>query len=193
MNTNNKRTIGRAQMILVAVVFLGPLLVALFLYFGDGNWRPIGQTNNGTLVQPVISLPEASLSTRGGQATDSSFLQGKWSIAFLNRGSCEEACRKTLIQIRQIRLAAGSESHRLQRVYLGNQWPDEEWIDAGHSGLIVARPDSDAAFAAELASLDTGIYLIDPLGNLMMRYDQSTESKPIFKDLKKLLKYSRIG
>ncbi len=190
---DSKRRRSRLQIIMVALVFLGPLLVAGYMYFGPEGWRPIGKTNNGELIQPVVVLPVVSLAGPDGTETASDFLKGRWSIVYLNREDCEQRCRETLIQIRQIRLAAGSESHRLQRVFLSADWPDGAWLAAGHTGLLMGDPSCDSGFSEALRDFDSGLYLVDPLGNLMMRYPLGTESKPIYKDLKKLLKYSRIG
>ncbi len=182
---NNK---GRLQFILVALVFLGPLAAAAWLYLGPGEWRPGAATNNGELVEPIIPLPDADLAPVGDAPTAT--LHGRWSIVYLNRDACDDVCRQTLIQIRQIRLAAGKEAHRLQRVYIGRALPEASWLTEGHTGLHLLAPDSVEAALEPLAS---GIYLIDPLGNLMMRYPLGTEHKPIYADIKKLLKYSRIG
>ncbi len=182
---------GKIQFILIALVFLGPLAAAAWLYLGPGDWRPAGSTNNGTLVEPVIALPEQTLAPVGD--ADAGDLHGKWSIAYLNRGACDETCERTLIQIRQIRLAAGKEAHRLQRVYLGTAFASSEWLNLGHAGLQLLDLSQHEAITAALEPLDSGIYLIDPLGNLMMRYPLGTEHKPIYADLKKLLKFSRIG
>lgn len=184
MKTNR----GRLQFTLVALVFLGPLAVAAWLYLGPGDWRPGGATNNGELVDPVISLADEALTPVGD--APAATLHGRWSIAYLNRETCDKACKQTLIQIRQIRLAAGKEAHRLQRVYIGQSKPDSAWLVQGHTGLLML--DSEKVEAATRA-LASGIYIIDPLGNLMMQYPIGTEHKPIFADLKKLLKYSRIG
>lgn len=193
MSNSSKRSSGRLQMILVGLVFLGPLAIAAWMYFGPNEYRPIAGTNNGELLEPVITLPMASLQTPGQEPLADDILRGKWSLAYLNKGPCEQLCEQTLIKIRQIRLATGKEAHRVQRVYLANAFPADDWLAAGHAGLLSARLDSAPAISDALAPLTDGLYLIDPLGNVMMRYSLTVEHKPIYTDLKKLLKFSRIG
>lgn len=185
---------SRLQFLLIALFFIGPLVVAAWLYFDESSWRPAGQTNHGTLIQPVITLPAASLTQAEGGDTPREFLRGKWSLLYLERGDCDEGCRQALVQLRQIRLALGAEADRLQRVFLcGGSIPEAPWFEAGHSGLIYALTSGGGSLTTALDSLDSGLYIVDPLGNLMMRYPVDTQSKPIYQDLKKLLKLSRIG
>ena len=185
---------GRLQLFLVAAIFLGPLAIAAYLYFSPSEWRPDGRTNNGMLIQPVVTLPEESLATPHGGVTGNSFFRGKWSLLYLERDDCGELCRETIVKIRQIRRALGGENDRLQRVFLfGGAIPEKSWFDAGHEGLIYADPATGFRLADTLSVFDTGLYIVDPLGNLLMRYPIETESKPIYQDLKKLLKLSRIG
>lgn len=193
MSDTNKQSSGRLQMILVGLVFLGPLAVAAWMYFGPNEYRPGAGTNNGELLDPVITLPAVAMRTPGQETLVNDIFRGKWSLAYLNYGPCEQLCEQTLIKIRQIRLATGKEAHRVQRVYLANTFPADTWLTAGHAGLISAQLDSAPAIREALASFTGGLYLIDPLGNVMMRYPLETEPKPIYTDLKKLLKFSRIG
>lgn len=191
MNSPEK---SHLQFLLIAVFFVGPLAIAAWLYFGGSNWRPAGQTNHGTLIEPVVTLPVASLATADGSATAPGFLRGKWSLLYLERSDCDERCRQALVQLRQIRLALGAQADRLQRVFLcDGAIPEAPWFEAGHGGLIYAIVATDSSLTAALGSLNSGLYIVDPLGNLMMRYPVNTQSKPIYQDLKKLLKLSRIG
>ena len=74
---------------------------------------------------------------------------------------------------------------------LGATLPESDWLDAGHKGLVAARFADNETLAATVESLGTGYYLIDPVGQVMMRYDTSVESKPLYKDLHRLLKLTR--
>ncbi|MEO0997088.1 MAG: hypothetical protein AAFX58_06185 [Pseudomonadota bacterium] len=190
--TTNRR--GRLQLVLLAAVFLGPLAVAAWLYYSPAQWAPDGRTNNGMLLQPVIVLPEVALADGSGGETAPGALRGRWSLTYLARSDCAETCRSALNTIRQIRLGSGKEALRIQRVLLSDSaLPEAAWLAAEQAGLIVARPGSDASFSAAVAELDEGIYLVDPLGNLMMAYPADAAPKPVYADLKKLLKNSRIG
>ena len=184
------KTRGRLQLVIVALIFFGPLAVAAWLYYGPAGWRPGDTTNRGELLQPVVALGDSTLDT----AVDAPLFKGHWSLIYLERGRCDAACQDRLVRIRQIRLATGSEADRVQRVFLSDgPMPDPDWLAAGHAGLITARPARDTVFAARIEALDSGFFIADPLGNLILSYPLSTQAKPIYEDLKKLLRNSRIG
>ncbi len=194
---------SRRQLWLVVALFFVPLGVAFLTYYGNVGWRPQGSTNKGELIDPARPFPEAALVTPLGTATAANFLRGKWSIVFVGAGACEEACRKALTDIRQVRLALNQNSFRVQRVFLySGSCCDQAYFPAEQAGLITASVD-DAAGKAVLAvfpvangveALAAGrLYLVDPLGNLMMSYERGAAVKGLLDDLKKLLNLSHIG
>lgn len=190
MNNAVNRTKGRWQLILLATVFFGPLIVAIAMYFG-GSVKPTddGQVNYGTLIAPPLSI-DAKLHFDTGT-------RGRWTLLYKTSGPCADACEKALFDIRQIRLATGREIDRIERMLIipaANA--DLTNILEAHPGLIT---DSGlgaigAALADALTALPAEhIYIVDPLGNVMMRYDLQPDRKKLLGDLKKLLKFSRIG
>jgi cytochrome oxidase Cu insertion factor (SCO1/SenC/PrrC family) len=194
--TGNSSGKARAwQAWLLAALFFGPLAVAWVLYF-DTGWRPGGMTNHGQLVQPAVSLPPAALPTPDGSRLDASFLNGHWTLVYVGRSPCAETCRQALHDSRQTRIALGRLMDRLQRVYLyTGGTPDQAFMAAEHPDLVLASlagPEG-AALLQALPSADEGFWLVDPLGNAMMRYEPDAEPKGMLKDIKKLLRVSRIG
>ena len=185
---------GRVQFLLLALVFFGPLAVAAWLYLGAGDWRPGATTNNGSLVDPVITLATGPMDSGRGGSTPAELLRDQWSIVYLERGDCAAECRDALLRIRQLRLATGREIDRVQRVLLvDGALPAADWLATEQPGLVTARPSSHAEIAAQLAPLGNGIYLVDPLGNLILAYPPESEPKTVYEDLKRLLRNSRIG
>ncbi len=194
MNETTTRRRGRLQLLLLAAIFLGPLAVAAWLYNNPERWVPEARTNNGTLLKPVIVLPDVGLADGSGGRVTPEALRGRWSLTYLARSDCAETCRSALNTLRQIRLGSGKEAVRIQRVLLSDSaLPDAAWLEAEQAGLIIARPGSHIRFRLAIDELDEGIYLIDPLGNLIMAYPADAQPKPVYADLKKLLKSSRIG
>ncbi|MEL7536875.1 MAG: hypothetical protein AAFZ58_00605 [Pseudomonadota bacterium] len=179
---------SRLQLLALAAVFIGPFAAAA-LMFHSGGWRPPGTTNNGELLNPPVQLPAGPLASTTGVLQDA--LRGQWRILYLERGECGDTCRDTLIQIRQVRLATGRDIDRVARLFFGNDIPDEDWFAASQAGLVAAQIGYNTELAETLAAFDTGLYLIDPAGQLMMRYAIGTESKEIYDDLHKLLKQTR--
>ncbi|MEO1596707.1 MAG: hypothetical protein AAFS02_15805 [Pseudomonadota bacterium] len=192
MNTaaeaNRRR--GRLQLILLALVFFGPLAVAIAMYFSGGTQDGEG-VNYGGLLEPPVSV-EPKLHFDSG-------LRERWALIVKPSGDCDDACERALIDVRQVRLATGREIDRIERALLLSSGAAlrEETVDA-HPGLIVLKAGSDARLATAIASaLDAlppdQIYIMDPIGNVILSYPMAPERKRLLGDLKKLLKLSRIG
>ncbi|MFA7386651.1 MAG: hypothetical protein WCZ87_03220, partial [Thiohalobacteraceae bacterium] len=125
---------------------------------------------------------------------DPALFKEDWTLVYRLAGPCETACQEALYVLRQVRLAQGKNIDRVQRLLLLDAPPTAEWIteiEAHYPGLAVARPRSDRN--------DTGfpvpgqIYLVDPLGNLMMEYATDAEPRGMIKDLERLLRISYVG
>lgn len=179
----------------LVLLFFGPLAVAVFLYY-DTDWRPGGTNNHGELVVPAIPSPAVDLPTPDGGRTGPEFLRHHWSLVYLGREGCAEACREALYNGRQMRLALGRLMDRVERVYLfAGPPPEPGFIATEHPDLLVA--DASGAEARGLLQAFTGqaegYWLVDPLGNVMMRYPADQAPRGMLEDLKRLLRLSRIG
>jgi cytochrome oxidase Cu insertion factor (SCO1/SenC/PrrC family) len=195
---------GRRQLLLLAALFFVPLAVAFWLYYGGSGWRPVGGTNKGDLVDPAVPLPQVALARPDGSTTAADFLRGKWTVAYLGDGACDERCRKALYLSRQTRIALNKDMDRVQRVFLANSPDiDARFFATEHPDLQLALVGADegsqlllAAFPAldGIAPAAAGrLYLIDPLGNLVLSYAAAAPDKALLTDIKKLLKLSHIG
>jgi hypothetical protein len=175
------------------LIFFAPLALAFWLYYGS-HWRPALHTNHGALIEPVVSLPALPIS--GGSAN---VLAGKWSLVVVGGGDsgCEESCKVALAYARQTWLSLGKLSPRVQRLLLaGEGCCDRNFLRDEHPGLVVLPlPDRavERALAAIPPPLDHTIFIVDPLGNLMMRYDVNKDPKGLREDLQNLLELSHIG
>jgi cytochrome oxidase Cu insertion factor (SCO1/SenC/PrrC family) len=187
---------GRQLLLILAAIFLVPVIVAFALYYGD-LWRPGGSASKGELINPARPLTIAGLRTADGQSAATNVLQGKWSLIYLGDGACDTDCRNALTFGRQSRLALNNEMTRVQRVFLatGNCCA-AEYLAQEHPGLIAldaSAPEAQSLLAQFPGDHARVLYIVDPLGNLMMRHDASQTSKDLLSDLKKLLKLSHIG
>ena len=185
---------SRSQIWLLLAVFFVPLLIAFALYYGA--WRPGGSTNFGELIDPPRPLTPPPLTALNGEQLAPQFLRGKWSLVYIGAGDCDARCREALTLMRQVRLALGDDLARVQRVFLATDpCCDRAYLDAEQPGLIVAPPSAPAsALLEQFPHAASGrIYIVDPLGNLMMSHQQGAPPKGLLEDLKKLLKLSRIG
>lgn len=191
----------RRVLIGLALMFLAPLALAFYLYYGSGGWRPGGRVNAGTLIEPVRRVPALRLPLLGGGSTEPNFLKGKWTLLYLAMRPCGDVCRARLYDTRQVRLALDRDMTRVQRVLIaGAECCDTAFLRGQHPDLTGVRAEGDALALVELlpgrdASGTRGepVYLIDPLGNLMMLYPGGVKSKGMLEDIKRLLRLSSIG
>lgn len=198
------RSRGRRQLALLAGLFFVPLAVAFVLYYGAGGWRPSGGTNQGDLVAPAVPLPEATLARPDGTTTAPGFMRGQWTVAYLGDGACDERCRRALYLARQSRVALNKDMDRVHRVFLATgTCCDMTFLQAEHPEVEVAVLGDDAASRALLAAIPAldgvppaqagRLYVIDPLGNLVLSYSERSPDKALLTDLRKLLRLSHIG
>lgn len=194
---------GRATLIGLAALFFLPLLVAFWLYYGGSAWRPGSGSNQGDLIEPARPLPPVSLPTPSGASTNADFLRGKWTMLHIDDGGCDARCRRALYLSRQTRIALSKDMDRVQRVFLATgRCCDSGYLQSEHPDLAVALLQGAAADSllaqfpvadGRPAAVAGRIYLVDPLGNLLMSYSAAAPDKALLLDLKKLLRLSHIG
>lgn len=181
------------------LAFFGPLLIATSLYFKpDGFGLVPKAASHGTLIVPAIPLADLIAANPEGESLSRDLLRKKWTLLYRGAQRCNLDCEADLFKMRQVRLALNQNVNRVQTLYLMPEQQisaDFRQILARHSNLIVARlTDDKAAITQQINThLRPGIYLVDPLGNLMAHYAHDAASKGLLRDMKKLLKVSRIG
>jgi cytochrome oxidase Cu insertion factor (SCO1/SenC/PrrC family) len=179
---------------LLIAVCLAPVVASYVLYYAA---PPGGRTNYGELIaqQP---LPALDARLQDGTPFDLRTLRGKWVMLNVDAAACEADCRQRLWQMRQLRLATGKDAERIERVFLVTDGaPLETMLMREHDGTHFLRGDRAQLAAvftpAAGARMEDHVYLVDPLGNLMLRWPRDADPQRMKKDLQKLLKASRIG
>ena len=199
----------RRALIALALLFFAPLALAFILYYGVG-WRPGARLNHGDLAEPPVPLPDVALPRADAARpevadTPPTVFKGKWTLLYLGAGGCSAGCRTDLYNTRQVRAALGHDRERVQRVFLAEgACCDFEWLRVQQPDLITVRAGAETAplvaileragrdAAADGATADR-VYLVDPLGNLMMSYALDARPKGMLEDIKKLLRLSHVG
>ncbi len=179
--------------LLLAILFIGPMLAAWFLFTEQGQQLRVGTINRGTLILPPLPMQKLSLQTIQGNKFNQQQLRGKWILVYVNPNQCQEACRVNLYNMRQIRLALGKDQNRVTRLLIATTKSSQQSIE----NLIEhAYPGTQFALStqAKLGKVKPGdLYIVDPHGNIMMSYSHNNSASDVLKDMKKLLKVSQIG
>jgi cytochrome oxidase Cu insertion factor (SCO1/SenC/PrrC family) len=186
-------TSGRVKMLLLFLVCAAPVIASYVTYYFI---RPDGRVNYGTLIEPVKPLPEMTLSLLDGKPFRLADFKGKWILLTFDVGACAAECTDKLFKMRQLRTMQGKERDRLERAWvITDQAQLSTQLMREYDGTKMLRAGDvpiDKVFPATGPRSDH-IYLIDPLGNLVMRYPKGADPMKMSKDLSRLLKYSRIG
>lgn len=182
----------RAKFLAIVAVFALPVIAATFAYFG---WRPTSHGNYGTLIPPA-PLAHTRGATVDGEPYDLAALKGNWVMVHVGPATCDADCARLLWLMRQTRIAQGKDQTRIARLWVveGGGAPSAPSL-AGQDGLVVWRP-AEQSFVDQFpasAARARHLYLVDPLGNLMLRFPADPDPKRLMKDLRLLLKASQIG
>ena len=174
-----------------------------WLYYQYMDKLPLPKTTNyGTLLSPVRAVGDLPLQSIDGTTFNTADLRGSWVLVTVASSVCTELCQKNWYLLRQVRQAMGNERRRVERLLVltdtsqvaALQLPLKE-----HAGMRVAVGSSDSVqkLQAQLQNpnpvAQDGLYIIDPLGNVMMSYPPDFNGELIIKDLRRLLKVSQVG
>lgn len=183
---------GRWKMLALLLVCASPVIASYFTYYVI---RPEGRRNYGELIEPQRTLPTWSGTNAAGQSVGLESLRHQWLLVSVADSSCPDACQQRLYLQRQLREGLGKEKDRLDWVWLrtGSE-PVPASLQAGVAAARVLQVD-----AAQLATwlepaagqrLEDHLYVVDPLGNWMMRFPAQLDPKQAKRDLERLLRAS---
>lgn len=196
MEQNKLRKGGNWKLFLVLAICAAPLVASYLTYYVI---KPQGRTNYGALIDPRSHpIPSLATATLDGRPQRLSDFKGKWIMLQADSGICTEPCRTKLLDMRQLRLMQGKDMDRIERVWLVlDKEPLETMLMREYDGTHMLRADALAVRnwlpVEQGTRIEDHIYLIDPLGNLMMRFPKDADPSKMKKDIAKLLKASRIG
>lgn len=180
--SNPGPTKGRLTLLALVGITIAPVLASYLAYY---VWKPAGGRSYGELL-PVRPLPELTLRTGTGQPASADAWQGKWLLLMVDDAACTQSCLDTLHALRQYRLAQGKEMKRVERLWLirGAGSPSAQALQQADGAQLrhVSGPVPLPGAQAD------SFYLIDPLGNQVMRYPRQAESAKVIKELGRLLK-----
>jgi hypothetical protein len=181
-----RRRRARRTIVLLAAIAIAPVAASYAVYYFFP--RDV-QANHGTLL-PTAPAPALEGVRADGRPFRLADARGQWLLVVNAGERCAEACERLLYATRQARTMQGREQDRVARALIVTG-ADPLPAEPAATGLVVARVD--AAAAGRLPGGPPSIIVIDPLGNLVLRYPADPDIKGIAKDLTRLLKASRIG
>jgi hypothetical protein len=196
LGVDARRTrIGRIKMLAVLLVCAAPVIASYFSYF---VLRPQARSNYGELIQPTRTMPALPLQTLDGRAFDAVALRGQWLLLALGGGACDTACDKRLYTQRQLREMLGRERERIDKLwFVTDNAPVPPALrsalqaDASLQLLRVPREALAAWLQPEPGrALEEHLYLVDPMGEWMLRLPAEPDPARVKRDLDRLLRAS---
>lgn len=187
----------KLQLLLIAIVCLGPVVGAYLLYYyGDLSALPLVPNEERLLLNPAVPLPPVDGLT--AESSDDSTAWGpQWTLLYVRTSECDDVCHNDLVRIARVHVRLGREQSRVRMAYLGpdpGAFLEEPTLDAAS----IETPSAEAlvtALAAAGAPVTAGgrLYVVDPHGNLVLSYPPHPDQEGLLDDLDRLLDVSRIG
>lgn len=181
---------------LVIATCAAPVILSYLTYYVI---KPQGRVNYGDLIDPrTYPIPDLASTDLEGKPASLEQFRGKWILLQVDNAGCEAACQQKLYYMRQLRLTQGKDMDRIERVWLVTE---DAPLDIGlmkqYDGTHILRVDPQKLAAwlpvIEGTKASDHLYMIDPLGNLMMRFPKDPDANKIKKDITRLLRASGIG
>lgn len=184
----------------VVIAFIAPVLLAYIMFFFVDVKSFV---NHGEILNPIVHISSFKLKNEKGEIIADDELTYKWRlISFLGK-DCDERCEARLYDTRQIHTALGKDQHRLIRMFIHLEPASESLtrlITQTHPNVIQVNGEADTIIKTldnnireDAGITDDETYIMDPMGNVMMRFTREQPNKEFMYDLKKLLKASQIG
>jgi cytochrome oxidase Cu insertion factor (SCO1/SenC/PrrC family) len=194
---------GKKSFLWLIAAFVAPILIGTLLFFNlERLGFKKGSVNYGTLIQPAFPAEIHDLMQENKKAVRKNTLAKKWTMLYIKQNNCDSHCQESLLLIKRVRLLMNEQMRRVRTVFVSNIATTTSVSKKENPHLVLANISNEplankgtSAFLKQFPQLDKNpIYLLDPLGNLMMYYPQAKpNAKKMIKDLLKLLKYSHLG
>ena len=191
--TSEKKTL-----LLMIFVFVAPIVIGTIMFLNADNLKMGAATvNYGKLINPPVSISVAGLKVNDKAADPETTAREKWTLLYLAPDNCDDKCSARIDLLKRLRLLTNEKMRRIRTVAVFSQAPENaEKLAFDNPDLVISVKDGTAeAFLSQFPHQEESpVYVIDPLGNLMMYYaGDMPDIKRMLKDFKRILKYSHIG
>ena len=188
---------GKKSILWLIVVFVAPIALGTLLFFNlERLGFEKGSVNYGTLIQPAFPAQSRDLMQNDKPVAREETLSKKWTMLYIEPDNCDQVCLDRLQLIKRVRLLMNEQMRRVRTVLVSSKDVNVSVLIKDNPDLVLTHVDMESSeFLKQFPELSkTPVYLLDPLGNLMMYYPQKKpDIKKVIKDLLKLLKYSHLG
>ena len=183
---------ARIALVVIVALFTAPFIASWYLvFYTDFKKNDIG-VQNGSLIHPVIEVGAIEAIAIGDDTKQK--LLGKWTLTGFITNGCDTDCEKLLYTLRQTRLALGKNLDKVGRLVLTDSNEVLGYEEEYRGQKVVKDPEEFGRLMGKFREIEnfdaSDVYLIDPYGFIMMRYDRSINPKGIIKDVERLIKNS---
>lgn len=201
----DRRTVNRNRLKLIAIfgVALVPVMLAMAMYFG--GWAiPQSKTNKGHLLWPPVELNLLELRNVAALDAVAQDKESRWSLMITGGDLCDSECEALVHEVRQVNVAMGREAERVGRLLvstlsaqdtqaLQQDYPNMQIIPVQTGKLALFSQQAESVGAQPSQQGEWQVWLVDPLGNVILQYTDQHDGYDMMDDLKRLLKLSKIG
>ena len=188
---------GRIKFLLIVFIFTVPFVISYYLSKDYHTGGELQTSNYGSFINPIVELSQSTFDDYRGENLNVDRHLTKWSLIYRMPKNCSQRCSDEIYLIRQVNIALGKDMNRLERVIVLNQTISSSEVD----DLVIKYPkaivvkNNSSTFINEINKITDRYVLLltDPLGNVILGYNEGFEGKKLLKDIKKLLKLSKIG
>ncbi len=182
--------------IFLLIIFGLPYLLSWYLLSTDDPLFFKKGQSNGELITPPKAIYQLPFSKLSGEAIDPQQFLNKWTLLTITSKRCNDQCQKDIYNMRQMRLATGVTRSQIKRALIISELGDSRQLKGQlteYKGMdVLTGPKESIESLLNLLEDDAKngfnrIYIIDPKGSVMMRYEPAFEAKLILKDMDVLL------
>ena len=190
-----RTTLGRWRMLIIAMVCFAPVVASYLTYY---VWRPGQSVAYSVLIQPSVAMPDLVARRLDGSPAPLSALKGQWLLVLAHDAACDTACERLFFMQRQLREMMGRERDRIDKLWLVTDDSPvaaalQQALTATPAMHILRLPRSQVEVWLKPApgqALGDHLYIVDPLGEWMMRAPANSDPSKLKRDIERLLRAS---
>lgn len=189
---------NKLALIAVFLIFLLPVVAATLMHSQWFDWQPAGMRNHGELMQPVVPLQDFEIPRHDGHTPGMGLeaLLDRWMLVYYHPAACGDTCLENLYWLGQVRRAQDRHQPDVGLIFAGRERANPEIVSAiqavASDFLIISGPDTEAFWGQFPGDgVNAAFFILDPVGNIIMRYPDDADHNGIRRDLRRLLTWTQ--